>query len=152
MRRPPRNPREPLFGTRLLISAAMQGLTVLAAITILYFLILENGFSEERARAVAFAALVFSNVGLILSNRSVSRSVLATLRMPNKALWWVVGGAIGGLAAALYVPPLQRVFGFQPLAWYDLGFALIAASAGVLWTELIRLLPARPARSAAEVR
>jgi Ca2+-transporting ATPase len=152
MRRPPRNPKEPLFGSRLLLYAAMQGLTVLAAIAILYFLVLENGFSEERARAVAFAALVLANAGLILSNRSVSRSILATLRMPNNALWWVVGGALGGLAAALYFPPLQKIFGFQPLAWYDLGFALIAASAGVLWTELLRLLPDRPARSAAGAR
>jgi Ca2+-transporting ATPase len=143
MRRPPRNPREPLFGARLLLSATMQGLAVLAAVAMLYLLVLQNGFSDERARAVAFAALVLANAGLILSNRSVSRSILSTLRTPNRALWWVVGGALGGLAVALYVPPLRNVFGFAPLAWYDLGFALIAASAGVLWSEAMRWLPVR---------
>jgi len=32
--------------------------------------------------------------------------------MPNHALWWVVGGAIGGLAVALYLPAMQAIFRF----------------------------------------
>jgi Ca2+-transporting ATPase len=149
MKRPPRDPKEPLFGARLLLTALTQGIAVLVAVAILYFLVLYHGFSEERARAVAFAGLVLGNAGLILSNRSVSRSILATVRMPNRALWWVVGGALGGLAAAIYLPPLQKVFGFAPLSGYDLLFALLAASAGVLWSELARLVPARTAGAAA---
>lgn len=77
---------------------------VLIAVAMLYYLVLDHGFTEERARAMAFTALVLGNPALILSNRSQSRSIVATLRMPNRALWWVVGGALGGLAVALYLP------------------------------------------------
>ena len=143
MRRPPRDPREPLLGSRLLWFALLQGIAVLLATAALYGFVLDHGFAEPRARAVAFAALVLGNAGLILSNRSQTRSILTTLAQPNRALWWVVGGALGGLLLALYLPPLQRIFRFQALAWYDLLLALIAASAGVLWSELFKALPRR---------
>jgi Ca2+-transporting ATPase len=83
---------------------------------------------------------VLGNAAMILSNRSQSRSIIEMLRMPNRALWWVVTGALGGLALALYVPAAQRIFGFEPLSLNDLGICLLAASAGVLWSELSRLV------------
>jgi Ca2+-transporting ATPase len=61
--------------------------------------------------------------------------------MPNHALWWVVGGAIGGLAVALYLPAMQAIFRFEALAWYDLLFCAVAASAGILWSEIAKVLP-----------
>ena len=90
---------------------------------------------------MAFTALVLGNAALILSNRSQSRSIFATLGMPNRALWWVVGGALGGLAVALYLPPMQRIFNFEALAWSDLLLCMLAASAGILWSELAKVLP-----------
>jgi Ca2+-transporting ATPase len=143
MRRPPRNPKEPLLGGRLLWYSFLQGMAVLFAVALLYFLVLDHGFTEERARAMAFTALVLGNAALILSNRSQSRSIVATLRMPNKALWWIVGGAFGGLAVALYLPPMQRIFRFEALAWHDLLFCALAAAAGILWSETAKMLPGR---------
>jgi Ca2+-transporting ATPase len=139
MKRPPRSPKEPLFGTRLLVNSFAQGMAVLLAVALLYYLVLQMGYPEPRCRAMAFSALVLGNAALILSNRSQSRSIVETLRMPNRALWWVVAGAIGGLALALYVPPLQRIFGFSALSWNELVLCALAASAGVLWSELSRL-------------
>jgi Ca2+-transporting ATPase len=141
MRRPPRNPKEPLLGARLLWYSFLQGMAVLIAVAVLYFLVLDYGFAEGRARAMAFTALVLGNAALILSNRSQSRSIFVTLGMPNRALWWVVGGALGGLAVALYLPPMQRIFNFEALAWSDLLLCMLAASAGILWSELAKVLP-----------
>jgi Ca2+-transporting ATPase len=139
MRRPPRDPKQPLLGSQLLGRALMQGLAVLAGVAVLYFLMLDHGFAEERARAMAFTAMVLGNALLILSNRSLTRSLLFTLTMPNRALWWVVAGALGGLALALYLPPMQRVFRFEALHARDLLLCLLAASAGVLWSELVKV-------------
>ena len=140
MKRPPRSPKEPLFGLRLLVNSFTQGAAVLLAVALLYWLVLQLGYSEQRCRAMAFSALVLGNAAMILSNRSQSRSIIEMLRMPNRALWWVVTGALGGLALALYVPAAQRIFGFEPLSLNDLGICLLAASAGVLWSELSRLV------------
>ncbi|HEX7953765.1 MAG TPA: cation-translocating P-type ATPase [Burkholderiales bacterium] len=142
MRRPPRSPKEPLLSARLLWYAFLQGTVVLIAVAALYFLALDQGFAEMRARAMAFTALVLGNAALILSNRSQSRSILTTLRMPNRAMWWIVGGALGGLAVALYVAPLQRIFRFEALGASDLLLCLLAASAGILWSEFAKFVPA----------
>jgi Ca2+-transporting ATPase len=141
MKRPPRSQKEPLFGARLLTDSLIQGLAILLAVAVLYVVVLRLGFAVERSRAMAFSALVLGNVALILSNRSRSRSIIEMLGMPNRALWWVVAGALGGLALALYVPPMQRIFGFSPLSWNDLVFCMLAASAGLLWSGLAGLVP-----------
>ncbi len=86
---------------------------------------------------MAFSALVLGNAALILSNRSQSRSIFATLRRPNRALWWIVGGALGGLGLALYVPPMQNIFKFEALSAPDL-LCILAASAGLVWSELTK--------------
>jgi hypothetical protein len=48
-----------------------------------------------------------------------------------------VGGALAGLAAALYVPALRIVFRFDALSSSDLLLGLAAASAGILWSETV---------------
>ncbi|MGQ0579786.1 MAG: cation transporting ATPase C-terminal domain-containing protein, partial [Betaproteobacteria bacterium] len=141
MQRPPRDPKEPLLGGRLLRDSFLQGMAVLIAVAVLYFLVLDHEYTEERARAMAFTALVLGNAALILSNRSRTRSVFTTLLMPNRALWWVVGGAIGGLAVALYLPPMQTIFKFEALAWHDLLLCAVAAAAGMLWSEIVKVFP-----------
>ena len=45
------------------------------------------------ARTLTFTTLIVANLGLILTNRSWSRTILATFRSPNAALGWVMGGA-----------------------------------------------------------
>jgi Ca2+-transporting ATPase len=139
MKRPPRDPQEALLGWPLILQALMQGLVILLAVALLYYLVLDHGFAEERARAMAFAALVLGNAVLILANRSRSRSIFRTFRTANRALWWVVGGALGGLAAALYFPPMQRIFKFEALSASDLALCLLAACAGMVWSEVVKL-------------
>ncbi len=147
MKRPPRDPREPLLGARLIVLSLLQGIALLAAVALAYRLALGVA-AEAEARAVAFAALVFGNTGLILSNRSQRRSFVATLFAPNRALWWVIAGAIGGLLLALYLPPLRKVFRFAPLDARLLGFAALAGSVGVAWSELIKAATRRRERPA----
>ena len=81
-----------------------------------------SGYADGRSRALAFSTLVFTNLGLILANRSRSRTALSTLRVPNAALWWVVGGALAVLAASLSLAPLRSVLRFETLSLSDLGW------------------------------
>lgn len=138
MKRPPRNPREPLFGARLLTFAILQGLVMLAAIALLYIAVLDWGFAEARARAIAFAALVLGNIGLILSDRSQTHSIIRLMSMSNPALWWLIGGASAALVAAIYLSALQDIFRIEALSAGDFALALAAASAGVIWSESIK--------------
>jgi Ca2+-transporting ATPase len=112
MRRPPRRLDEPLFGKPMVLSGLFQGVGVLAVVLAVYGLYLSAGDSEATARMMSFALLVIANLGLILANRSRTRSLLATLRTPNPAMWWVAGGAIVFLVLAVSVPHLRSLFRF----------------------------------------
>jgi Ca2+-transporting ATPase len=115
MRRPPRNPDARLFDRWLLALAIGQGVAALAAVAVLYAVTLAKGASEATARATGFAAVVLANLALILGERSRRGDVREMLR-PNRALWWVVAGAAIALVLSIYVPPVARVFRFEPLA------------------------------------
>ena len=112
MSRPPRRLDEPLFGKAMVLTGLFQGLGVLALVLAVYGVYLFSGAGELAARTMSFSLLVIANLGLILANRSRTRSLLATLRMPNPAMWWVAGGAIVFLVLAVSVPQLRSLFRF----------------------------------------
>jgi Ca2+-transporting ATPase len=139
MERPPRDPQEPLFNARMLAASFALGLTMLAAVFAAYWWALDGGRSEAGARTVAFAAIVFSNLALLFATRSRTRTVLATLREPNVALWAITFGALAALGAAVYVPAVAAIFRFAPLGAAELAVAAAAGLAGVVWVELLKL-------------
>jgi len=139
MERPPRDPQEPLFNLRMLAASLALGLTMLGAVFAAYWWVLEGGRSESEARTVAFAAIVLSNLALLFATRSRTRTVLATLREPNAALWAITLGALAALGAAIYVPAAAASFRFSPLGARELTVAATAGLAGVVWVDLLKL-------------
>ncbi|HEX9975028.1 MAG TPA: cation-translocating P-type ATPase, partial [bacterium] len=139
MKRPPRNPKEPLFSRRTVIMSLMQGLSVLFIILAVFSIALYRGQGELEARALTFTTLIIANLGLILTNRSWSRTILATLRSPNTAVWWVVGGAILFLGLVLYIPFARNMFKFSTLHAIDLLICLAAGVVSILWFESFKV-------------
>ena len=137
MQRPPRDATAPLFGGATLGLALIQGLGVLAVV-MGAFAWASPRIPEPEARAFAFATLVVGNLALILSNRSATRSLWATLRIPNWTLWGVVGLAVALLLAALYVPWAVGVLRFAPLPAHELAAACGLGVLSVLWFEGIK--------------
>jgi len=93
MKRPPRAPKTSLFSRRLVILSLLQGLFSLLVVTGVFRIALWLDQGEANARTLAFTTLVISNLCLILSNRSWSRSIIGSLSVPNKSLTWVIAGA-----------------------------------------------------------
>jgi Ca2+-transporting ATPase len=138
MRRPPRATTERLFGAHNVMLALLQGLGLLVAVAAVFFLGLRSGLSDAEARAIAFTCVVLGNLLLIIASRSSRHSVLALLRIPNQAQWWVLAGSIAALAAVLYAPPLQGRFHFAPVHADDLVLPLAAVFAALAWFELMK--------------
>jgi len=138
MNRPPRNQREPLFSRRNVGFSVLQGLIVLGASLFVFGTAFSHGRNANEARALCFVTLVVANLGLILTNRSLTRSILATLHTRNIALWWVLSGAVLFLALVLYVPALMSLFQFAPLHAGDLFKCVLAALCSILMFEIIK--------------
>jgi len=152
MARPPRSPRERLFGLRAIGLSLFQGFSVLAIVLGVFLAARYLGHSEANARGLTFAALVVANLALILTNRSWSRTILDMMKEPNRPLWWVLGGAIGFLSLALYEPFTRNLFDFAPLHGKDLVICLLVGALSVGWCEGWKVLRRRsrpPANRAA---
>ncbi|HEX9037767.1 MAG TPA: cation-translocating P-type ATPase [Ktedonobacterales bacterium] len=141
MARPPRDPHEAIFSRRVVVISAIQGAGALMATLAIYLYGVGVGAPEPRIRAMTFTTLVVANLALIFINRSWTRGLLATLRTPNAALWWVMGGALALLAITLFVPPARDLFAFGALSAGELAVSVLAGLAGGLWFELIAWTP-----------
>jgi P-type Ca2+ transporter type 2C len=140
MHRPPRQPKEPLFGRQILGLALLQGLGILGIILAIFLISLYRGQGELDARALTFTTLILANLGLIVSERSSDRLSLKTLQSHNSAFWWVIGGALIFLALVLYVPFLRHLFSFSFLHPIDLAICVGGGIISLLWFEQLKRL------------
>jgi Ca2+-transporting ATPase len=148
MQRPPRNPKEPLFDNRTLRLALFQGLSVLTMLVIVYAIAYYQGdYAPDikvcsagacGARGLAFTTLIVSNLAMILTNRSWTKTILSTMRVPNPSIWWIIGGGVAFLGLVLYIPFLRQLFQFSYLHFEDLAIALLSGIASVIWFELLK--------------
>jgi Ca2+-transporting ATPase len=140
MTRPPRNPAERLFSLRSIATSLLQGFFVLAVILSVFVAASRLGHAaDDTRRALVFTTLVVANLGLILTNRSQTRTAFAMFREPNGALWWVVGGATVGMGLILHQTFLRSLFHFDALHAVDLALCVGAGVVSVLWFELLKL-------------
>jgi P-type Ca2+ transporter type 2C len=139
MNRPPRDPRQSLFDHRTLLLSLLQGASVLAIALVVFAIAHLRGEPETNTRALTFTTFVIANLALILANRSWTRLIVATLRSPNPALWWVIGGALAVLALVLYVPFARDLFRFSRLHKMDLVICSSAGVFSVLWFEALKI-------------
>ena len=140
MARPPRKPNAPLFDTALLLHGLLQGGVVMIAALGIFQLGIHDAHGEEVARCMAFVTLVIGNLGLVLTNRSMTSSAFRVLSRPNRALAFVVVVTMTALVLSLSVPWLRGLFGFAPLGWVRLAEATGAALACVVVNDTIGLI------------
>ncbi len=152
MKRPPRRMEERLFGARNVTLSVLQGLGLFAAAAAVFLFGLRAGLTDEQARATAFACVVLGNLALIVSNRSLVTNILALVRIPNSAQWWMLTGTCIALAAVLYTPGLQQVFHFSPVPAKDLLFPALAVLAATAWFECMKFAFRRWNRESASAR
>lgn len=143
MHRPPRSPKESIFDRRTLVTSLVQGVCILLASLAVFVLARQWMVVEATARTMAFITLIVANLMLILTNVSWTRSLWATLRSPNSAMWWVVGGATVLLLGLLNIPILARLFQFARLSFTQMMVCLAAGIGSVVWFEIVKWTQSR---------
>ncbi|HZM33294.1 MAG TPA: HAD-IC family P-type ATPase [Burkholderiales bacterium] len=151
MRRPPRDPRQPLLTRGFAWLIVWQGL-LLAAVTLFAFFTGLTWYGSQgeglhHAITLAFMTLGLSQVLHVFNARSQTRSAFTARLFTNPWLWAAVLICLLLQAAAVYVPLLQAVLHTVALGARD--WALIAGCslAPVAVVELFKLLRRLSART-----
>ena len=140
MCRKPRSPGQRLFGRHLLETSLLRGGSVLLMLVAVFVVALYRGQGEANARALGFTTLIVANLGLIFVNRSSTRPALEAMRVPNRALWWVVGGTVLLLALVLSVPVLRTLFSISVLHPADIAICVAGGLASIGWLEVVKMV------------
>ena len=138
MNRPPRNLQERMFGRKGLALSLLQGTSMLAGVIVVLLYALYMGKGDVEVRTLTFATLVVANLTLIVANLSWSQSIIKTLSSENKALRYVLVGALSGLLLVLYVPALRNLFRFSVLHVDDLLIVFVVGILSIAWLRLLR--------------
>ena len=130
-----------MFDRQVLVLTFLQGLIVLVFVAGVYAVGVAAGDSPATVRSTTFATLVFSNLALMLVNRSWVQPVWrASARRRNPAVTRVIAACVLVLAFLLGVPVLRRAFGFGPIDASRVLLALVAAVVSVCWFEVWKLV------------
>lgn len=140
MKRKPRSIDAKLFDRSTLIKCFFQGALTLA-VTIAIYLFVRHSHSDDGARSMAFLTLVICNLGMILSNRSLTKSSIRMLREKNTAFKWVMTGTTAAMALLLTVPFLKTLFRFGAVSLDDLILALVGGAVAIALMELLKVAP-----------
>jgi len=140
MRHPPRPVGAPMFDRRTLLLSALQGLSVLFAVGAVYAWAAARNLPDTTVRSITFVALVLSNLGLILVNRSWRLPVWRTVvERRNPTLKWIMSVAVGLLVLLLTVPGLRNAFSLGSVSLAQAAVAVAAAAVGVAWFEVYKM-------------
>ncbi|HWB26780.1 MAG TPA: cation-translocating P-type ATPase [Chitinophagaceae bacterium] len=110
MQRPPRSPDERFFGWRKIGYSLLQGALLLCMVITVYIITSREGHTANETRAIAFSALITSNILLILTALSKSKSAISVVLEKNIAVVGLLSAAFIVLQLILLVPQLRVLF------------------------------------------
>ncbi len=140
MKRKPRRLNAKLFDWPTILKCLFQGGLALV-VTISIYLFVRHNHSTEAARALAFFTLVVCNLGMIFSNRSLTKSSISMLREENVAFRWVMTGTIVVISLILIVPFFKHLFRFGTIPLGDTFLALAGGLLTIILMELLKMIP-----------
>ena len=143
MNRPPKRIDEPFFGAKKILFSCMQGVGILILTLTVYLVGLHFGYEDKEVRAMAFITLIVSNIAVILTNRSWTDNIFKIIVTPNKAVLWIVGGAIFFLALIINIPFFLDLFQFQKLTLINIIICSLMGLTTIVWFEIYKLFKLR---------
>jgi P-type Ca2+ transporter type 2C len=148
MRRPPRDPREPVLNRRTIRSIFTAALGLFGAVAAAYLITWYGSHSAVRAQTVAFCTWLIGHVLMALTMRS-QQPLLRVGLMSNRVIaGWGLGVAIVLVLIAV-VPAAQTFTRTTTLHGLDWALVIGAAATGTLWREAAKWIGARRRATAA---
>ena len=141
MERKPRNPKESILTTSVLVKSIIQGMILFVASFASYYLYLKaNPEQAEVARSIGLAIIMLSNALLVQVNSSESEFAYKSLiNLKKDHVMWAVGiGTLIGLGVILYTP-IAEFLSLAPLNLNQIFRVVVTSVAAVMWYEIVKL-------------
>jgi len=114
------------------------GIPTSALLLILYLVLLKLGYDPELVRTFTFAAFGLYTLMVAFSVRSLDKSILSYPMFSNR---YLTGGVFSGfilMAAAIYIPGLQSIFGTVSLPLYWIIGVLLVGAVNIVLIEIAK--------------
>lgn len=129
MKRAPRSRKEPLLTGALIWHVILVSALFLAAVFGMYIYAMDKGHAPELARTIALNTLVVLEIFHLFFIRNIYGTSLTFKAVRGTRVVWICVIAITlAQFAVTYFPPLQQVFGTQPVSFFD-GMLIVAVGA-----------------------
>jgi magnesium-transporting ATPase (P-type) len=134
MKRPPRNPKEPILSYFLIWRGVFVSIILVIGTFGLFLWDRLHGVSIEASRAVAVNTLVMFEVFYLLNSRYLIASVISREGLfGNRYVLIAIGAVIAIQMAFTYTSPMQRLFGVASVSFMDwVRIVVVATSVFVL--------------------
>lgn len=115
MQRPPRKLSEPIFSKKMVMGSVIQGIFITLIVVVLYKLLLDNGWSQDKARGMTFLVLLVSNIFLVLGI-SGKQALSNIFRRENKAMLIIFSLTAVFMVFVFSNAFLRDLFKFAPIS------------------------------------
>jgi len=110
MKRPPRDPKEPILTRRHWIEmGGFSGLITAAVLGVLVLALVGLGMEQERAVTISFLTLAFAQLWHVFNMRDRGSRFLSNEVVRNRWVWGALVLCTGLLVAAVYMPGLNTL-------------------------------------------
>ncbi len=143
MKRKPRDSKAGVFAGGMGFDVVYQGFLVAALVLVSFFVghYLETGTwaltNSEHGTTMAFLTLAMAEVFHSLNMRSQRKSLFA-IKQQNVLLWLAALGSFVLSVAVCAIPPVAGVFGFTPIGFDELGWAILIGFSVIPVVELVK--------------
>jgi P-type Ca2+ transporter type 2C len=138
MQEPPRRLRAGLVPLPVAIRTMTAGFVLFIGVLVLYWWRLSAGDGEAAARTIAFIALLFGQLLLLLIERSAPHLVVAIPRWIDRTTALLMITVLSVIAVMTYIPPLAAILRMEPLSLGGWGLAVGTAVLCTSWQEMLK--------------
>ncbi|MFQ6050273.1 MAG: calcium-transporting P-type ATPase, PMR1-type [Candidatus Hydrothermarchaeota archaeon] len=140
IKRPPRDPKEKIISRELLKDMILMALIMSLGTLGIFYMEISSGAPLKKAQTLAFSTFVMFQIFNALNCRSRDKSFFRLGALSNKYLLVSIVVVILMQFAAVYLPPLQEIFGTISIGVTDWVEILIVSSLIFLFFEFKKTL------------
>jgi Ca2+-transporting ATPase len=141
--RPPRNSKERFMGRSMIMGIATSGVSLFAAVGVVYLYANWQRLPPDQIQTMAFAAWIVGHIMLAFVSRSDKEPIYKLGFFSNRAMVvWAVA-ALGTLATIIAIPAVSFYFRLASLTLIQIALAVAIPFVAIFWREGKKLISLR---------